>query len=872
MGDIIRDAVSSSVSIAFDGVVFSNLDADAQATGLIGTGVTQGVVLSTGRAVDIQGSNLIDGRQNIAPGAAANIPLNFERIYSKVPNVPLNGVDPSDLIQVHIYRAELPTQMGAIQSITLTDDRNFRDGLDGFVSAFDLDAIGIGADFILSLGEQNPDGSTRQDIDVLTALQDLLNSPDNPISYDLNAISFAPGEIRGTTSADRDQPNLLGAINGAVDLASVRLDRLDGLGLPNTTGSLSLGEGGQISFDLSRPIDPEPNDPLYIYAVDIGGREDLADQLTVSAAANQVSGDLSTDLGRPGVEGDRLVYTAEFVADFNNVNTTISAGDFVDLFEVVLITEELPERAGAVEDIVSIKANGIDVLLDPLGGVVTLNSLALSPTGPFDDALTLNLAGEGIYKDELRADALTSAFRVSAPILDGLNRIEIELADGGDGLLDTALIIRPLTRTRSVGEEDQDDSIITVASTPVEFEGLGGDDSLTGGPAADLLIGGDGDDDLFGGEDADTLQGGAGRDLVVGEAGDDLLEGGAGADDLIGSLGNDILFGALRSGSVPNDGNDTLTGADGNDFLSGQDGNDVLDPGDGEDTIIGGRGTDIALFDGEDLGNGIAAQAIDGAILLSVNNDVDRLEGVEIIRFRDAAADGGDLDITLRVDGSIATTAQRDAAEIDVVVYANGAGPAQPGTLTPVGDDITNVLRNDYNLDESSARGDVMRVVSITGADGLLRVVAENGVRSAEGRFGSLTINADGTYSYAANAALLRDLDASGPAEDVFTYRVDDGSGHSVTAELMVRLLPQVAELPDTIEIFGTGSNDNIAADPAAPGRLFGLDGDDTLDGTAFGDELFGGGGADVLMGGLGADLLQGGAGNDLLVGDGGVV
>ena len=71
------------------------------------------------------------------------------------------------------------------------------------------------------------------------------------------------------------------------------------------------------------------------------------------------------------------------------------------------------------------------------------------------------------------------------------------------------------------GDTDVDGSAVTAAYNLV----------LTGGTAADTLIGGAGNDQLNGGAGADTLTGGLGDDEIAGETGADSLTGGTGSDD-----------------------------------------------------------------------------------------------------------------------------------------------------------------------------------------------------------------------------------------------------------------------------------------------------------------------------------------------------
>ena len=147
---------------------------------------------------------------------------------------------------------------------------------------------------------------------------------------------------------------------------------------------------------------------------------------------------------------------------------------------------------------------------------------------------------------------------------------------------------------------------------------------MTGGLAADTLIGGDGADSMNGGDGADTISGGEGADKVLGGAGDDELIGGAGNDILDGgagfncaeygtettnlsinlktrvatgrdadgtaAIGRDSLLSIQEvcSGS----GNDSLVAADTASQLEGGGGNDTMTGGLAADTLVGGTGDD----------------------------------------------------------------------------------------------------------------------------------------------------------------------------------------------------------------------------------------------------------------------------------------
>jgi hypothetical protein len=123
---------------------------------------------------------------------------------------------------------------------------------------------------------------------------------------------------------------------------------------------------------------------------------------------------------------------------------------------------------------------------------------------------------------------------------------------------------------------------------------------------------------------------------------------------------------------------------------------------------------------------------------------------------------------------------------------------------------------------------------------------------------GTLTLNADGSFSYQAGASFIGD--------DSFTYLARDPSG-AVTATETVSL--RIAAAPIGPSQAGGNGEDTLAG-TASSEVITGGNGDDRLDGQAGSDALDGGNGQDTLLGGAGIDTVVGGNGDDTLIGGGG--
>ncbi|MGY4506371.1 hypothetical protein ACVWYH_010328 [Bradyrhizobium sp. GM24.11] len=180
-----------------------------------------------------------------------------------------------------------------------------------------------------------------------------------------------------------------------------------------------------------------------------------------------------------------------------------------------------------------------------------------------------------------------------------------------------------------LGTGGNDTATATLATAPNAMYGFGGDDTLTGGAAADSIFGGANNDTIVGGGGADTLIGDAGNDTITYETGA-TIHGDAGSaaagtdsDTLVlnqadtinlstanqdGSLGSTVT-GFENVNASGSSAAVTLIGSSEANILTGGSGNDAITGGAGADTIVGGAGDDTI-----NLANGdfAAGESIDG--------------------------------------------------------------------------------------------------------------------------------------------------------------------------------------------------------------------------------------------------------------------
>lgn len=740
----VQTANASALDAALDtalGVAVSNVtlsgDVDAFGTFTDAFGVDAGVVLSTGRVTDLAGPNTNAGALTSQSSGAA-IALEFTEIA--------DGVS----------RALIPNLPGGLQTLTLVDDNDFIGGSGGRFSGLDLGAIVLSRD----------DGSSitsRTDLNTLTQI--------NAFDFTPFGLDFQPGSQRPTADSSLISSDLAGSINGLVDNTIATLGVAES---SITTGFLSFGDGGRLTFDLTQTVDTST--PLYLYLSEVGGAESTVAQITASASSSLPTGDASTDFGVAGAEGD----TARLTADF-----TMAAGSTtpVDLFRIVIATEELPEFGGvALPDLFNVRVNGSEVAVLSDGRALTMGNLALSPIGQFSDDLVLNIPGSGTdLEQQLRADAVTRTLLVRAPVQAGTNSLEIEVADQRDGLLDSAIFVLPLDDVNCI-------------------DGTAFNDILAGTSAADKIRANQG---------ADTIDAGAGDDMVFGDGGSDTYTDAAGSDLFDGGAGLDIaryqvLYNTVTVNRIDGE-RATVTHANGDiDTLFDVETIIFLEQGpDGTDLVL--DLTDDVAFDAQQTvaGDDTASTTEDNEVVINLlENDIAPSGGR---LFVSGLGQPGSGDLQDNRNGTVTYRPDQDFFGADSFIYqvqAPDGTIAQASvslTVTSVNDApiaVNDILTTDRRTEVSGnlISGDARLGFGLDSdvEDAVLTVTAVNGdidgvgrqIELTSGAF--LTLNQDGSFSYDPGDAF--EILAGEVRTERFTYEISDSDGARDTATVSITI------------------------------------------------------------------------------------
>ncbi|BAY39896.1 hypothetical protein NIES2111_42730 [Nostoc sp. NIES-2111] len=205
---------------------------------------------------------------------AATIELTFTRLEGIVNPNSINGLGTA------IYRASLPTDYD-ITAIKINDIIGLGGGSPGKFSGFDLDAIKISHKLIT-----NP-----EDIKTLPGL--------NVFDFTPVGTVFTPGTQRPVGNSKFSYlfrgDYLFGTKNCGgticVDNNVATLGNFDAFAITDTraTGFMSLGDGGQLLFNLTKTISSLKQEPLYVYAGEVADNgEQLRGRVTAFGRKRRV--------------------------------------------------------------------------------------------------------------------------------------------------------------------------------------------------------------------------------------------------------------------------------------------------------------------------------------------------------------------------------------------------------------------------------------------------------------------------------------------------------------------------------------------------------------------------------------------------------
>ncbi len=330
-----------------------------------------------------------------------------------------------------------------------------------------------------------------------------------------------------------------------------------------------------------------------------------------------------------------------------------------------------------------------------------------------------------------------------------------------------------------------------LAGTPVTCDGHVA--TIVGTPGDDKLTGTDGPDVIAGLGGRDKIHGNGGDDIICGGHGSDVIYGGDGADQALGGRGRDALYGA-EGRTISHDTSD--------DRLEGGPGEDLIDGQDGYDRLLGGPGDD----DLRDTQGG-------GSLSGGAGNDV-----IELTDHGRAVGGAGDDRFSL----SGPVTARGGPGADDMIATAGSFGVHLYGGAGP----------DALIVDTRIARGTI--VSGGAGHDALaLRVQRKN----------VTTTYRQVLVDLATGTLRAGDRQAAVPGFEDLTVMQSPGS-------------PNVPALTKRYKVIGTSGPNRVLTQTFgdhAP-RMF----------------LYGLAGNDVLQGGTGDDLLNGGPGHDRGNGEGG--
>ena len=709
------------------------------------------------------------------------------------------------------------------------------------------------------------------------------NSDTAGVTIDIASVNDAPVPDALDVTVDED-----GVFNGQLTATDIDSSELTfALDAQATNGSVTINPNGSFQYT------PNANDngpDSFTFSIDDGDGAVVTSSATITinsvndapvfTSANTFDADenqlIAANLSALDVDGDTLSYAITggndapaFDIDLQTgVLSFVSSPDFEQPIDHDASNDyslQVTVSDGTLSAVQDVVVNVIDVyenvppeLLNAENLIIIENSsviVDLNATDDVDaepDGLVYSVSGSDA--DRVTIDATTGALSFASPP-------DFEAPDDADlnGVYDLTVTV-----TDSGTLFDQSDIQITIAN---ETEPT---DVPVPSAYDNVFIGDQNNNPIAGTSLNDWIEGGDGRDNIFGGAGDDYIIPGAGQDWYVrGGSGADIFQYGLADQDVS-----------------------IFDFEDGIDKI--------RLMDGLTLDDLIFRENVfNGITTLSLNTS----EGGRFM-MRNVTAAMIDEDDILQVAGSVNASPQasdgvfsvdEDAALSDVlsgfdpdgdpIGFALGSAPANgvatvnsngTFTYTPTanfyGSDAFSFILTD-NRGGSDTAEVVINIAALPDApvaqDGqattLSNAVVSGQLQSSDPdgdiptysldtdpANGAVSINSDGLYVYTPDDGFF--------GLDQFTYLVDDGTGNTDTATIIIDVKQSAAvPVPSAYDnVFIGDQNNNPIAGTSLNDWIEGGDGRDNIFGGAGDDYIIPGAGQDwYVRGGSGADIFQ---------------
>ncbi len=323
---------------------------------------------------------------------------------------------------------------------------------------------------------------------------------------------------------------------------------------------------------------------------------------------------------------------------------------------------------------------------------------------------------------------------------------------------------------------------------------------------------------------------------------------GSGADTLTVGDGNNVINAGDGANTITaGNGQNNITGGVNADTITAGNGGNTIDAGNGTNTITSGLGDDT-IFSGTGADTIIAGGGVDAITIRGGSDEVDGGAGNDrlIVDYSGATTDvsggvtGGNLGSGYTGHLADASASQVDVVEIENFTITTGSG--NDVITTGDGNDVITAGAGNDTLDGGGGND------TLTGGDGSDVLTGGLGADTLSGGAGADYLRFDGS-----------DVGISGGADF-------DSAFAQTSAPVTLDMGTASIEWAQG----NSGADTFNAATQSGAVYIYGMGGDDTLTGSAFGDFLDGGDGSDTLAGGDGADLLFGNGGSDILLGQGG--